>query len=122
MNTMNSSSQLRRLVATAILGAFASGLAGFSAAADGVIEQTVTVKYGDLNLSNPQGSAALYRRIVSAAHDVCDTTQDLSSLARAKVCRDKAISDAVTKVGHPGLIALYNANHRQPLPATVAAR
>ena len=122
MNTINTSTQLGKLVATAILSAFAAGFAGLSGASDAIAEQSVTVKYGDLNLSNQQGASALYRRIVLAAHQVCDSTQDLSAPAKAKACRDKAIADAVTKVGHPGLIAVYSANNRQPLPATVAAR
>ena len=31
-----------------------------------------TVKYGDLNLANPQGVEQLYRRIVGAARQVCE--------------------------------------------------
>ena len=66
MNRMTTSTQLRRLIATAILGALASGFAGVSAADDSDV-RSKTVKYGDLNLSNPQGAAALYGRIVQAA-------------------------------------------------------
>ena len=123
MNTMTKSSELRRLFATAILGALAAGFAGVSAGADRMVERSVTVKYGDLNLSNPQGATTLYRRIVGAAHEVCDLPyDDLSSGAKARACVDKAISNAVTKVGHPELIAIYNAMNRQPLPVTVATR
>ncbi len=122
MNTTNTSAQFRKLVAIAIFGALATGLAGISAAADNVITKSVTVKYGDLNLSNPQGATALYGRIVSAAHDVCDTPEDFRDMSQAHACRDKAIKDAVTKIGHPGLIAVYNSKNREPLPATVAAR
>jgi UrcA family protein len=32
-----------------------------------------TVTYGDLNLAHPQGVEQLYRRIVGAARQVCDT-------------------------------------------------
>jgi UrcA family protein len=127
MNTVDActqfpSTQGRRLVVTAVLGAFVAACAGLSAAADGVFEHSVTVNYGDLNLSNPQGAKALYSRIVSAAHDVCDMSENLAQLARQKACRDKAIADAVTKVGSPALIAVYNAKNRQRLAVNVAAR
>jgi UrcA family protein len=121
MNTMNTSTQLRKVFTTAILGALAAGFAGLSAGA-GMIESSVTVKYGDLNLSNPLGATALYSRIVAAAHQVCDSSNDLASQVRAHACLNKAISEAVTKVGHPGLIAVYIEKNRQPLPVTVAAR
>jgi UrcA family protein len=120
MNTMTTSTQLRGLIATAILGALASGFAGVSAAADSGARST-TVKYGDLNLSDPQGAATLYRRIVQAARAVCDSP-DISPWAMAAVhdCVNKAVTDAVTKVGQPQLIAVYNAKNRQPLPFTLA--
>ncbi len=121
MNSMNTSTRIRKVFATAILGALAAGFAGLSAGA-GMIESSVTVKYGDLNLSNAVGAAALYSRIVAAARQVCDSPNDLASQASARACRNKAISEAVTKVGHPGLIAVYNAKNPQPLPVTVAAR
>ena len=120
MNTMTTSTQLRGLIATAILGALASGFAGVSAAADSGA-RSMTVKYGDLNLSNPQGAATLYRRIVQAAHAVCDSSDDSPwSLAAVHSCVNKAVTDAVTEVGQPQLIAVYNAKNRQPLPFTLA--
>jgi UrcA family protein len=81
----------------------------------------MTVKYGDLNLSNPQGAATLYRRIAQAAHAVCDSSDDSPwSLAAVHSCVNKAVTDAVTEVGQPQLIAVYNAKNRQPLPFTLA--
>jgi UrcA family protein len=120
MNTMTTSTQLRGLIATAILGALISAFAGVSAAADSGA-RSMTVKYGDLDLSNPQGAATLYRRIVQAARAVCDSS-DSSPWPRTAEhdCVNKAIADAVTKVGHPQLIAVYNAKNRQPLPVSVA--
>ena len=120
MNRMTTSTQLRRLIATAILGALASGFAGVSAADDSGV-RSKTVKYGDLNLSNPQGAAALYGRIVQAAYAVCDTA-DIGLWSRTAVhdCISKAVADAVTKVGEPRLIAVYNAKNSRPLPITLA--
>jgi UrcA family protein len=120
MRTMTTSTCLRGLITSAIFGALAAGFTGVSTAGDTTV-RSITVKYGDLNLSNPQGAATLYSRIVRAAHEVCELPDDsLSFRADARACLHKAIADAVTKVGHPELIAVYNANNREPLPATVA--
>ncbi len=75
----------------------------------------VVVQFGDLNLSNPQGAAALYRRIASAANEVCDAygidSRVLGSRTSIDACVKKAISDAVTKVGRSELFAVYNAKN-----------
>jgi len=121
MKTMNISTQPRRLLAIAVLGALAAGFAGLSAAADQVITESRTVTYGDLNLSNPKGASELYRRIVAASHEVCGSSDNLGELAREQACRRKAIADAVIGVGEPGLIAVYNAKNRQPLLTVIVA-
>jgi UrcA family protein len=126
MNTITPFTRIHRLIATAIVGAFASSFAVVCPAADDTETVSVVVKFGDLNLSNPQGAAALYGRIVAAAHNVCgsydsDEVIHRGSRARADACVHKAIADAVTKVGQPELFAVYNAKNRQPLPITVAS-
>ena len=126
MNTTTPFTRIRRLVATAIVSAFASSFAVICAAADDVETVSVVVKFGDLNVSNPQGAAALYGRIAAAAHNVCGSyaSNDVfhhGSEARVKACVRKAIADAVTKVGQPELFAVYNTKNRQRLPITVAA-
>ncbi len=67
---------------------------------------------------------ALYSRIVTAAHEVCDASgeRSLQYQANERVCVHDAIADAVTKVGREQLIAIYNAKNRQPLPVTLAAQ
>jgi UrcA family protein len=69
----------------------------------------VRVSYADLNLSTPQGSRALYTRIVSAANEVCqaDDIRDLQAMAARNSCRAAAIAQAVREVGNPALAALY---------------
>jgi UrcA family protein len=120
MNTMNASTQLRRLIATAIFGALVSGFAGVAAAADSGA-RSMTVKYGDLDLSNSQGAATLYHRIVQAARAVCDPSDSSRwALAAMHSCINQAVADAVTKVGQPQLIAVYNAKNPQPLPLILA--
>jgi UrcA family protein len=122
MNTLNTSRNLRGLIATALVAALSVGLVGVSTAAD-FEARSMTVKYGDLNLSDPQGAATLYRRISWAAREVCSSPDDtLSTHLYFQACVDKAIADAVTQVGHPQLIAVYNAKNRQPLPIRLATR
>jgi UrcA family protein len=126
MKTLIASAKLPRLVTAAIFGAVAFGCGAVSIAADRSDVPQAVVKFGDLNLSNPQGAATLYNRIVFAAYEVCksfDTDiRNNASQAQLDACVHRAIADAVTKVGHPELIAVYNTRNRQPLPISVAAR
>jgi UrcA family protein len=126
MNTITPFTRIRRLIATAIVGTLASSFAVVCAAADDIETVSVVVKFGDLNVSNPQGAATLYGRIAAAAHNVCGSydSNDVfhqGSRSRVNACVRKAIADAVTKVGQPELFAVYNTKNRQPLPITVAA-
>ena len=67
-----------------------------------------TVKFGDLNISNPEGAKALYGRIRAAARDVCEMSATYEWLARpaVKKCIDTAIDKAVKDVNAPELTAL----------------
>jgi UrcA family protein len=123
MITITASPHLRGLIAAAVLGTLAAGFAGVSAAADDSEVPSETVHYADLNLSSPQGAAALYRRIKLAAQNVCGWNDDdpLVMQVHARPCVDKAIADAVTRVGRLELTAIYNADHPQPLAVTLAA-
>ncbi len=122
MNTNTASTHLRGLITAAILGALAAGFAGVSTAGDGSEVRSQTVNYSDLDLSSPQGASELYGRITRAAHDVCEWDEaSLDMRDAAGACVNKAIADAVTRVGQPELIAVYNARHRQPLPVALAA-
>jgi len=125
MNTTTPSIRLRGLVATAIFSTLASSFAAVCAAADESSTVSEIVKYGDLDVSKPQGAATLYRRIVLAAKDVCGQRDaasfDLTFRARLEACVHKATADAVTKVGQPELFAIYNSKNREPLPVILAA-
>jgi UrcA family protein len=124
MNTMTPSPRLRGLIATAIFSALASSFTVVCAAADSTDAPSVVVKYGDLNVSSPQGAAALYGRIRVAAEAVCPHLDhaDLQSKMHMDVCVDKAIADAVTKVDQPALLAVYNAKNRTQLPANLLSQ
>ncbi|MGC1521976.1 MAG: UrcA family protein, partial [Steroidobacteraceae bacterium] len=81
----------------------------------------VVVKYGDLNLSNPQGAATLYHRIKSAAVTVCSPQDEsLARMSRVQACVHKAIADAVTKVNQAELSAIYNSKNHEQRPIVLA--
>jgi UrcA family protein len=122
MNTLITSTNLSRLISTAIFGAIALSWGTMSIAADDSDAPQVVVKFGDLNLSNPQGAAALYHRISTAAVTVCGPQDDrsLASMSRAQTCVHKAITDAVAKVDRAELFAVYSAKNRQLRPIVVA--
>ncbi len=124
MNTTTPSARLRGFIATAIFSALAASFATVCTAADSSETRSQTVKYGDLNIWNPEGAAALYRRIATAANNVCRSfdvdSRYIGSQSSLNACVHKAIADAVTKVNRPELFTVYNSKNRQPLPATVA--
>lgn len=111
---MNTTTSIRTLIATALVSALASSVAAVSAADNSDVPQAV-VKFGDLNISNPQDAAKLYSRIAAAAYALCRPfdidNRNLGAQARLKACVHKAIADAVTRVGQPELIAIYNAKN-----------
>ena len=67
-----------------------------------------TVKFGDLNISNPEGAKALYGRIRAAARDVCEMSLGSDWVLRPamKTCIDTAIDNAVKDVNSPELTSL----------------
>ena len=123
MNTQTTSRSFRCVLATAVLSAFACSLATVCTAADRMNPPQTTVKYADLNVSKPEGAAALYARIQRAARQVCLPLDGdgLSSKVRMGACVHKAIADAVAKVGQPALFDAYNAHNGQPTPIVLAS-
>jgi UrcA family protein len=125
MKTPIAFNNLPRLITATIFGAFALGCGPLSIAADNADVPQAVVKFGDLNVSNPQGAAALYSRITAAAYEVCKSfdsdPRNLEFRARLDTCIHKAIADAVTKVGQPELFAVYGAKNHQVRPIIVAA-
>ena len=99
------------LTACLIVGASATAYA--AAPADG--SPSVRVNYRDLNLETEQGTAALYGRIVSAAHRVCAPSdiRILAEVAAAQSCEAQAIANAVRAVNSPRLAATHSARQRQ---------
>jgi UrcA family protein len=120
--SMTTSLSFRGALATAIFGALTCSVATVCTAAETDPPQTI-VKFADLNVSNPQGAAALYARIQQAARQVCLPLdgRDLRSKTRMGACVHKAIADAVAKVGQPALFDAYNAHNGRSTPVVLAA-
>jgi UrcA family protein len=66
------------------------------------------VSFRDLNLNSAEGVEVLYKRIRSAAHEVCadPLRYDLSEF-KLRPCIDEAMSRAIAQVNSPMLTSLY---------------
>ena len=79
-------------------------------------KDTITVRYGDLNLSHPAGAAELYRRIDRAARKVCGDASmryALPAVRAVQECERIAVANAVNFVNKAQLTALHNAKGKQ---------
>jgi UrcA family protein len=73
---------------------------------------SVTVRYHDLNLNSPEGSASLYERIQAAALDVCKPAEGPQLVNRVfwsewNVCVAHAVANAVRAVHNERLSAYH---------------
>jgi UrcA family protein len=84
-----------------VLGFAATNVAN----ADPQSPQSLTVQFGDLNLNNPQGVDALFKRIKKAAESVCSEFEGrtLSKKRLYTECVDTALSTAIARVDRPKL-------------------
>ncbi len=122
MYNNTTSRSFRSVLATATLGAFACSLAAVCIAAEPTDPPQRTVKFADLNISNPEGAAVLYARIQRAALEVCHSIDERNFNSSAHdACLHDAIADAVAKVNCRALFIVYNANNAQPMPIVLAA-
>ena len=113
MNPSTTSTGLRELIASAIFGFLGLGLC-VSASADPSTESR-TVKFADLDISNPSGAHVLYGRIQAAAQVVCSHYFLATDTDKAQCVRD-ATADAVSRINQPSLSAVYNANNKTAAP------
>ncbi len=113
----------RTLVAGAILSALALSFATASRADDGTAPPQVIVKFADLDVSTSAGAATLYRRIHSAAVDVCTRmyVEEQAYKWHKNACLQKVIGDAVIKVNRPALSAVFTSKYGVSLPIVLAA-
>jgi UrcA family protein len=69
------------------------------------------VSFRDLNLNTTEGAEVLYKRIKSAAIEVCGVSEsfDLARMYVPRTCISEAVSRAVAQVNRPMLTSLYEA-------------
>jgi len=102
-------SNVAGLALLAILSASGPALAD-SANKERSLEPSVTVRYGDLNLSSKDGARTLYNRIRTAAQTVCGpsfSVWDSSRWQAWKVCYNETIDVMVKRVNRPMLTAVH---------------
>jgi UrcA family protein len=83
---------------------------GLAVAGVDTLSRSTTVPVGDLNLNSAQGVKALYRRISSAAEQVCGpASMSGSRLVEPDytACVTRAVTEAFAKIGRPELSAQY---------------
>jgi UrcA family protein len=72
--------------------------------------RTAIVNFSDLNLSNPEGVAALYKRIKVAAHRLCEDRNAYTRRTWSKTeseCKRQAIAKAVNDVHNDRLASVH---------------
>jgi UrcA family protein len=80
-----------------------------------------TVKFADINITNPSGALALYGRIRWAARSVCSHYWFKTNADEAD-CVHNAIANAVAQINRPALSAVYNAKYKTPEAAGLVSQ
>ena len=111
MNTNIYRHTAKRLLQSCLAASiFCMAFSGVATAADKTIATSIVVRFGDLNLSNPEGAAVLYQRIQRAARRACkDPWASDYSLpsTRTRKCIDDAVDIAVNTVNRTTLTAMH---------------
>ena len=101
----------RARAALLLLGSLAGVMAAGSASAATRESDlpSVVVKYSDLTLATDSGVNQLYRRIMSAAKQVCPDApiRDFGAQRQMQQCRNQAAAKAIQQIDNPRLAALY---------------
>lgn len=119
------SRQVRLVSLTAVAMGLATLVSTPSQAAAAANRQTssVTVHYGDLNLSKPRDVDTLYIRLHNSAKDVCGDDEDVVELWKLDTiarCEQQAMANAVATIHRPMLTALYDKRYPHEMLAPVA--
>jgi len=117
-STTFASAGLRGLTATAIFALLAPSLSVVSAAESD--SHSRTVRFADLNISDPSGAHVLYMRIHAAAQFVCSHYFFATDGAKALCVRD-ATAAAVTEINQPALSAVYHAENKTSVPRSLVS-
>jgi len=119
---VKTAASLGRILAPAILLAIAT--AAMPAGADDLnAPLSQKVNYSDLDVTHEAGVKALYTRIESAAHKVCEPAFSLPRLQQRAAwnkCLSNAESNAVQSIGLPALTSLYEAKTGTVVPTQLA--
>ena len=88
------------------------GAANIASAASVDEVRSVNVRYDDILIDTELGNTVLYRRIVSAAAQVCGNPdmRDLDAVTATKTCQRTAVERAVESVHSQLLAAFYSAH------------
>jgi UrcA family protein len=107
-------SPFRTLALTSIACLIAAAPAGASQPSPEAA--SVTVSYGDLNLSTTEGASTLYRRIRLAADSVCGYKgRTLLEQQHWMSCFNGAVDRAVGSVDKPTVTSLHAHTSRRPV-------
>jgi UrcA family protein len=125
MNTTNYQksryNRVAMLCATLVMG-LAIGMTAPTHASD-LVGPDIIVAYGDLAIDKEAGASQLLKRIEAAAARICEPLDRGSLASRGNVtkCRSLVTANAVHKVNHPMLLAVYNASRgAAPVVASLA--
>jgi UrcA family protein len=94
-----------------------------AAVADRSVQLSTTVKYAELDLSQPEAVEVLHRRLSNAAEEVCSPldSRQLSRQLEYRRCVAETLSRAVAGVDRPMLTQYHVQKHGLEMPR-VAAR
>ena len=108
MNSHTLQRSLLPLILCALI-AWSCAHAGVSEARAIEVQTRSTIgHFSDLNLSNPEGVAALYRRIKVGAHRLCVDSRRARTWSKAESeCRRQAIAKAVTDLHNERQTSLH---------------
>lgn len=76
---------------------------------NGARDNAITIQYSELDLASPEGVQALYRRVATAARQLCQepNVRELSRYSVYQTCFRETVSSAVENVNIPQLSALH---------------
>jgi UrcA family protein len=92
----------------------ALGAAAANAATADADAPSRVIHYGGTSLATDSGVRELYRRIETAARQVCpeDSIRDLQTHAKVEACRDQAVTQAIQRINNSRLAALHAASSK----------
>lgn len=89
----------------------------------GAESRSVTVRYGDLDLTRTAGAKTLYARLTSAARSVCAPAaqHDLAAHRDWSICYSDALDAAVAETGSNALASLHRERTGRSVSTQVAS-